>query len=101
MAAALGVKQAVTSPTFTLVNEYAGRLPLYHADLYRIRGPEELLGIGFDSYIESGGITVVEWAERAADLIPPHAVHVTLSARADPRERDIRVGPSRVRSAKC
>lgn len=54
----------VTSPTYTLINEYPGRLPLCHLDLYRIGDPEELLDIGFDETVAGGGVAVIEWAER-------------------------------------
>lgn len=70
--AGLESPEEVTSPTFTLVHEYrAGRLPVHHFDLYRLESAEELLGIGWDEYIdEGGGVVVVEWAEKFADLLP-------------------------------
>lgn len=61
----LGIAQTINSPTFTILKEYEGRLPLYHFDLYRIEDPEELLALGFDRYFEGEGVCVVEWAERA------------------------------------
>ncbi len=69
----------ITSPTFTFVNEYKGRMPFYHIDLYRLREPAELEGIGFEEYIDSDGATVIEWAERAEDELPPEALSVYLS----------------------
>ncbi len=69
----------VTSPTFTFVNEYAGRVPFYHIDLYRLKGPDELENIGFDEYIDSDGITVIEWAERAEDELPAECLSIYLS----------------------
>jgi tRNA threonylcarbamoyladenosine biosynthesis protein TsaE len=72
-------EQYITSPTFTFVNEYLGRLPLYHLDLYRLNGPDELENIGFDEYIESDGVTVIEWAERAADELPMENLSVYFS----------------------
>ncbi len=67
--AGLGVRETINSPTFTLLKEYMGRLPLYHFDLYRIEDPEELFALGFEDYFGGEGICVVEWADRgvAAD----------------------------------
>ena len=70
----------ITSPTFTFVNEYQGRVPFYHLDLYRLKGPEELEHIGFDEYIGTDGVTVIEWAERAGDELPVESLSVYLSA---------------------
>jgi tRNA threonylcarbamoyladenosine biosynthesis protein TsaE len=69
-------EQYITSPTFTFVNEYQGRIPLYHVDLYRLNAPDELANIGFDEYIESDGVTVIEWAERAEDELPVERLSV-------------------------
>lgn len=73
-------EQYITSPTFTFVNEYQGRVPFYHLDLYRLKGPDELENIGFDEYIESDGVTVIEWADRAEDELPVESLSVYLSA---------------------
>ncbi len=69
----LGVAEAVNSPTFTLLKEYAGRLPLYHFDLYRLDDPGEVETLGFEQYFEGDGVSVVEWAEHgeAADDADP------------------------------
>ncbi|MDI6775213.1 MAG: tRNA (adenosine(37)-N6)-threonylcarbamoyltransferase complex ATPase subunit type 1 TsaE [Verrucomicrobiota bacterium] len=83
MALALGIRAPVTSPSFTLINEYCGTLSLCHIDLYRLRGPADTLALGFCDYMESGGITAIEWAERAGDFVPPHAVRVFLETRPD------------------
>jgi tRNA threonylcarbamoyladenosine biosynthesis protein TsaE len=69
----------VTSPTFTFVNEYEGRIPFYHIDLYRLKDPADLEGIGFQEYIDSDGATVIEWAERAEQELPPDCLSVYLS----------------------
>jgi tRNA threonylcarbamoyladenosine biosynthesis protein TsaE len=64
----------VTSPTFTLVHEYpGGRLPVFHFDFYRIENESEVTGIGWDEYLDAGGVCLVEWADRFPALIPPHA----------------------------
>ena len=78
LADALGVDQPVTSPTYTLANEYRGRLPVYHIDLYRIDSPDQALDLGIDEYFEGQGVTLIEWAERAEELFPPRTVRVTL-----------------------
>lgn len=67
----LGIMSPVTSPTFTLVNEYKkGRLPLYHFDVYRLGEAEELYDTGFEDYLENGGVVLIEWAERIEELLP-------------------------------
>ena len=76
----LGVAGTINSPTFTLVKEYAGRLPLYHFDLYRLDGPGEVDDLGVDDYLDAGGVCVVEWAERAATLWPQSWLRVRLQA---------------------
>ena len=78
----------ITSPTFTFVNEYQGRVPLYHIDLYRLKDPDELENIGFEDYIESDGVTVIEWAERAEDELPVGGLSVYL-AYVDEHSREI------------
>jgi tRNA threonylcarbamoyladenosine biosynthesis protein TsaE len=89
LAEALDIHQPVTSPTFTLVQEYQGRLPLVHIDLYRLHDPEELLQLGLDDYLDGPNITVLEWADRAAGLLPPRTWTVTLRHRTSPHEREI------------
>lgn len=70
----LGIEEPVSSPTFTILQEYEeGRLPFYHFDVYRISDPEEMDEIGFDDYIYGSGVCLVEWANLIADLIPPFA----------------------------
>jgi len=78
----------ITSPTFTFVNEYRGRLPLYHIDLYRLNDPGELENIGFEEYIDSDGVTVIEWADKAEDELPPECLSIYLST-IDEHSREI------------
>ncbi len=72
LARGIGHAGEVTSPTFSLVHEYrGGRLPVFHFDLYRLKSAEELLGIGWDEFLEEGGIVVAEWADLFPELLPP------------------------------
>jgi len=68
----------VSSPTFTLLKEYEGRLPLYHFDLYRLDDPGEILGLGFEEYFTSGGVCVVEWADKADSIWPNEHLRIRL-----------------------
>ncbi len=78
----------ITSPTFTFVNEYRGRVPFYHIDLYRLKDPGELENIGFEEYIDSDGVTVIEWAERAEEELPAERLSVYLTY-VDEHSREI------------
>lgn len=80
LAAALGIDEPITSPTYTLIGEYEGRLPLHHIDLYRLSGPAEALGLGLEEYFDANGITAIEWAERAEGLLPPDLLHIRIAA---------------------
>ncbi|MBQ6207439.1 MAG: tRNA (adenosine(37)-N6)-threonylcarbamoyltransferase complex ATPase subunit type 1 TsaE [Oscillospiraceae bacterium] len=84
LARGLGYPGRVTSPTFTIVNEYeGGRLPLFHFDLYRLGGAGELWDLGWDEYQERGGICAAEWSERAEALFPDGTLFVTLERGSD------------------
>ena len=87
LARGLGVTGRVTSPTYTIVNEYEGRLPLFHFDMYRLDGPEELYDIGWDDYLKRGGVCAVEWSERAEGLLPENAVRVRVTAEDENTRR--------------
>jgi tRNA threonylcarbamoyladenosine biosynthesis protein TsaE len=78
IARSLGIDSYITSPTFTLVNEYEGRLPLYHFDVYRISDPDEMFDIGFEEYINSEGITIIEWGEQINDILPKEIIRVNI-----------------------
>lgn len=78
VAKALGVKNYVTSPTFTIVNEYNGTIPLYHFDVYRITDVDEMYEIGYDDYISAGGLCIVEWAELIEDIFPESYYKITI-----------------------
>ncbi len=78
IAKALGIDAYITSPTFNLVNEYEGRLPLYHFDVYRIADPDEMFDIGFDEYLNNCGVTVIEWGEQISEILPLDIIRVTI-----------------------
>ena len=78
LARGLGCTGRVTSPTFTIVNEYEGRIPLFHFDLYRLGDEEELWDIGWEDYLGRGGVCAVEWSESCPVAMPPEAVAVTI-----------------------
>ena len=82
LARGLGCKGRVTSPTFTIVNEYDGDMPLFHFDMYRLGSSDELYDIGWDDYLGRGGVCAVEWSERVADALPEDVVTVDI-ARGD------------------
>ena len=81
IAAGLDVEPAipVTSPTFTLMNVYNGRLSLYHFDLYRLSGDQDAVDLGFEDYFFGSGVCVVEWAERLRDLLPDERMTVSFA----------------------
>ena len=84
MAAGLGISEPVSSPIFTIVQEYdSGRLPLYHFDVYRIGDPEEMEEIGYDDYFFGGGVCLIEWAELIRELLPDHVIAVNIEKNLD------------------
>lgn len=85
LARGLGCRGRVTSPTFTIVNEYEGRTPLFHFDMYRLGSSDELFDIGWDDYLARGGVCAVEWSERVSDALPEDTIFVDI-ARTDEHE---------------
>ena len=84
----VGSEAVVTSPTFGLVHEYpGGSAPVFHFDFYRLESAEELLGLGWDDYLERGGIVVVEWGEKYSDLMPAGTKRVQITALEDGRRQ--------------
>lgn len=78
MAKGLGITDHITSPTFTIVNEYEGDMPLYHFDVYRIADSDEMYEIGYEEYVYGDGISVIEWAELIEDILPDDRYSVTV-----------------------
>jgi len=76
LASGLGISMNVSSPTFTIVNEYPGSIPLFHFDMYRLENENELFDIGWDDYTERGGVCVVEWSEKVPGAFPRDAIVV-------------------------
>lgn len=90
-----GVKDIVTSPTFTIMNEYDGRAKLYHFDMYRLSSMEEAIELGFEEYFDLSrlkGATIVEWAENVEGLLPMRHIEVTLT-KGEGDERTIEIEP--------
>ena len=91
IAAGLGIKDIVNSPTFKLIGEYDSIPPLYHFDFYRLSSPSEALAVGLEYYYQAGGIVVVEWADLFPQIIPAGAIWVKIEIRGE-YERNISVG---------
>src|SRR5207249_9263871 len=89
IAAGLGVPdpRVVTSPTFVLIQEYAGRLPVYHFDAYRLRGEGEFFDLGAHEYFDGGGVCLVEWADRVRGCLPPEHLRVELTVTGETSRR--------------
>jgi len=88
IAEALGVKDDVTSPTFTIVKEYkSGSLPLYHFDVYRLSGVEETYELGFEEYFYGDGVSIVEWADKIKGIIPKGSTIIQISYGDSESER--------------
>lgn len=79
VARGLAVDSWVTSPTFTLINEYEGRLHLYHFDVYRLEGPAEMEDLGYEEYFYGDGVCLVEWAERVEEVLPQERLDIRLT----------------------
>jgi len=87
----LGVTGRATSPTFVLINQYPGRVPVYHVDAYRTESLTELMDLGLLELLGGGGVTIIEWADKLESLLPPEAIHVHIDGVGDqPRAITIR-----------
>ncbi len=88
----LGVQEHVASPTFTIVHEYrVGALGICHFDFYRVKSTAEIMDIGFDEYVNSDRICLIEWAEKARELLPPNRYDVWMRLGADDESREIAI----------
>lgn len=80
IASGLGVdRRLVNSPTFSLVQEYAGRLPVFHFDTYRLKNLDEFIDLGFDEYLSLRGVCIIEWAERVAEVLPTDTLRIRIT----------------------
>lgn len=89
IAKGLGIDDYVTSPTFTIVNEYYGKIDLYHIDTYRLDDMVDVDYLGFDEYFYSDGVTIVEWAEKIRDTLPEEYMEINIKSHDDKRDLDI------------
>ena len=78
IARGLGIEDEPVSPTFVIMNAYEGAIPLYHFDLYRISGADELMGIGADEFLFGEGVSAVEWAERVDEILPEYTIYIDI-----------------------
>ena len=88
IAKGLGISEQISSPTFTIVQEYEdGRMPLYHFDVYRVNDEEDLFELGFESYLSGSGVCVIEWADLIEELLPEDTIRIHLSYGEGEEER--------------
>ena len=87
LARGLGLRGEVSSPTFALIHEHAGKIPLYHFDMFRVTSWDDLYSTGFFDYLETGGVLVIEWSENIEGALPEDAVRISVSRGASEDER--------------
>ncbi len=88
VARGLGVNEPVTSPTFTLINEYQGRIPFFHMDVYRLEDSEDMVDLGYEEYFFGEGITLLEWAGRISEILPASRLNIFIMTAGE--DEDIR-----------
>jgi tRNA threonylcarbamoyladenosine biosynthesis protein TsaE len=87
IALGLGITEEVTSPTYTIISQYEGRISLNHIDAYRLQGDDDFASLGADDLLYGAGVTVIEWSERIPNSIPDHALTIEISILEDDRRR--------------
>ncbi len=83
IALALGIEEEITSPTFCLISEYYGKMPLYHMDVYRLEGTEDFINLGTDDMIYGDGVCLIEWSEKIMDELPSSTIIIRLTPQED------------------
>ena len=83
IAQALGVKDTITSPTFCIISEYEGKMPLYHMDVYRLEGAEDFINLGIDDMLYGDGVCLIEWSEKIMRELPKKTIIVRLNSQQD------------------
>lgn len=73
-----GVKEYITSPTFTIIKEYEGKMPFYHMDVYRIEAEDDMYDLGYEEYIYSEGITIIEWSDKIRNMLPENRINIEI-----------------------
>lgn len=87
----LDVNDYITSPTFTLINEYTGRIPLYHFDVYRLENAHEIDDLGFDDYFYGNGVSIIEWAEKIENTLPKDRMVINMRRGNNDNERILEI----------
>ncbi|HBF76353.1 MAG TPA: tRNA (adenosine(37)-N6)-threonylcarbamoyltransferase complex ATPase subunit type 1 TsaE [Clostridiaceae bacterium] len=95
IAKGLGVEDYITSPTFTILNEYEGRIPLYHFDVYRINDVEEMYEIGFEEYLYGNGVCVIEWGSIVEEILPKDTINIKIKSLGE-LSREIEIKSDRI-----
>ena len=83
IAKALGITDTITSPTFCLISEYQGRMPLYHMDVYRLDGTEDFINLGTDDMLYGDGVSIIEWSEKIMDELPSNTIVLKITPQDD------------------
>ena len=89
IARALGIKEEITSPTFCLISEYEGKIPLYHMDVYRLEGGDDFINLGVEDLIYGNGVSLIEWSEKVMDELPKKTIILKIEPIEGTNERNI------------